>query len=66
MSSQPPKDDRGAKPEEGPDPARYDPWSGNRMAGMRWFAASTLIHAALLVLFATVSVTVRNTSRLGR
>ena len=34
-----------------PEPPRFDPWSGNRVGGIRWFAASTLIHAGLLVLF---------------
>jgi hypothetical protein len=40
------------------DPARFDPWSNQRIGGVRWFALSTLVHALLLVIFATVSITV--------
>jgi hypothetical protein len=58
VSSQTSKDDRDATAGAAIDPARYDPWSGNRLAGMRWIAASSVIHAVLLVLFATVSLTV--------
>lgn len=45
----------------GPDPARFDPWSGRRYGGVQWFAASTLVHAGLLFAFATVSLTVIRT-----
>ena len=41
-----------------PDPAKFDPWSGNKLGGVRWFAFSTLVHVGLLVAFATVSLTV--------
>ena len=41
-----------------PDPSRFDPWSGNRYGGLRWFAFSTVFHVGLLVLFATVTLTV--------
>jgi hypothetical protein len=58
VSSQPPNDDRDTIPEQELDPARYDPWSGQRFAGVQWFAASGVIHAALLVLLATVTLTV--------
>lgn len=40
------------------DPRRFDPWSGGRFGGLRFFAASTVIHVGLLFLFATVSITV--------
>jgi hypothetical protein len=43
------------------DPARFDPWSGHHFGGARFFAASTLIHAGLLLLFATLSFTVIKT-----
>lgn len=42
------------------DPQRFDPWAGSSYGGVRWFAASTLIHGALLVVFATVTLTVIN------
>jgi hypothetical protein len=44
-----------------PDPSQFDPWSGKHFGGARWFAASTLIHVAALVLLATVSLTVMRT-----
>jgi von Willebrand factor type A domain len=43
------------------DPARFDPWSGAHFGGARFFAASTLIHVGLLLLFATISFTVMKT-----
>jgi hypothetical protein len=43
------------------DPSRFDPWSGNRFGGARFFAASTLLHVGLLLLFATLSFTVVKT-----
>ena len=43
------------------DPARFDPWSGHHFGGARFFAASTLIHIGLLVLFGTLSFTVMKT-----
>jgi hypothetical protein len=43
------------------DPRRFDPWSGSSYGGMRWFAVSTLVHVGLLVLFATVTLTVIQT-----
>lgn len=39
-------------------PPRFDPWSGNRYGGVRWFAFSTAFHVGLLLLFATVTLTV--------
>jgi hypothetical protein len=47
--------------ENAADPARFDPWSGNLYGGARFFAASTLIHLGLLVLFAGISLTVIKT-----
>jgi von Willebrand factor type A domain-containing protein len=41
-----------------PAPPRFDPWSGNRYGGLRWFAFSTLFHVGLLFLLATVTLTV--------
>jgi len=46
---------------EDQDPSRFDPWSGHHFGGARFFAASTLIHAGLLVVFATLSFTVFKT-----
>ncbi len=43
------------------DPSRFDPWSGKRLGRLRFFAASTVIHVALLFLFATLSVTMIQT-----
>jgi hypothetical protein len=40
------------------DPLRFDPWSGKRMGGLRWFAVSSVVHVGLLILFATISITV--------
>src|SRR5262245_52419899 len=40
------------------DPLRFDPWSGQRMGGLRWFAVSSVVHVGLLLLFATISITV--------
>jgi len=40
-----------------PDP-RFDPWSGHRFGGLRWFAFSTAFHVGLLFLLATVTLTV--------
>ena len=46
-------------PTGGPSvPPRFDPWSGNRYGGLRWFAFSTLFHVGLLFLLATVTLTV--------
>jgi len=39
-------------------PPRFDPWSGSHYGGIRWFAASGIAHALLLLLFATVTLTV--------
>lgn len=44
--------------EKSPDPKRFDPWAGSGYGGARWFAVSTLIHAALLATVATVTLTV--------
>src|SRR5579862_2046146 len=41
-----------------PTPSRFDPWSGNRYGGARWFAFSTAFHVGLLLLFATITLTV--------
>lgn len=43
------------------DGARFDPWSGHHFGGVRFFAASTIVHAGLLVLLATLSFTVIKT-----
>lgn len=56
-------DDRPAEPapsaaELNADPARFDPWSGAQYGGARFFAASTVIHLGLLLLFAGASLTV--------
>ncbi len=40
------------------DPARFDPWSGHQYGGARFFAASTVIHVVLLLVFAGISLTV--------
>jgi len=40
------------------DPTRFDPWSGQRFGGLRWFAFSTVVHVGLLFLLATVTLTV--------
>jgi von Willebrand factor type A domain-containing protein len=45
-------------PPVSPQPPRFDPWSGNRYGGLRFFAFSTLVHVGLLLLFATVTLTV--------
>lgn len=47
--------------EASPDPSQFDPWSGKKFGGARWFAASTLIHVGALVIFATISLTVIRT-----
>lgn len=44
-----------------PDPARFDPWSGHQYGGARFFAASTVIHVVLLLVFAGISLTVMRT-----
>jgi hypothetical protein len=41
--------------------ARFDPWAPRPYAGLRWFAASTALHAGLLALFATITITVVRT-----
>jgi len=40
------------------DPKRFDPWSGSSYGGLRWFAVSSIVHVGLLILFATVTLTV--------
>jgi len=45
-------------PSPAPDSSRFDPWSGSRFGGLRWFAVSTACHVALLFLLATVTLTV--------
>jgi hypothetical protein len=37
---------------------RFDPWSGHRFGGVRWFAFSTALHVGLLFVLATVTLTV--------
>jgi hypothetical protein len=49
------------QPGEDQDPSRFDPWSGHHFGGARFFAASTLIHVSLLLLFGTLSFTVMKT-----
>jgi hypothetical protein len=46
---------------EAEDPSRFDPWSGHHFGGARFFAASTLMHAGVLLLLATLSFTVFKT-----
>jgi hypothetical protein len=41
-----------------PDPARFDPWSGQRFRGLQFFAASSVVHVGLIVLLGTVTLTV--------
>jgi len=41
-----------------PTPPRFDPWSGNRYGGARWLAFSTAFHVGLLLVFATITLTV--------
>lgn len=41
-----------------PDPARFDPWSGKRFQGLRWFGFSALVHVGLLFLLGTITLTV--------
>jgi hypothetical protein len=38
--------------------ARFDPWSGHKLGGLRFFAVSSVIHVALLLGLATLSFTV--------
>ncbi len=46
-------------PNPGPSPApRFDPWAGSRFGGIRWFTFSVALHVGLLLLFATVTLTV--------
>lgn len=48
-----------AKSDQAPqDPKRFDPWSGSSYGGLRWFAVSSVVHVGLLILFATVTLTV--------
>jgi hypothetical protein len=51
----------GRSQENAPDPAQFDPWSGKHFGGVRWIAASTLIHVGALVALATISLTVMRT-----
>ena len=45
--------------DSGPSAApRFDPWAGSRFGGVRWFAFSVVLHVGLLLLFATVTLTV--------
>jgi hypothetical protein len=41
-----------------PDPARFDPWSGKRLSGLRWFGVSAVVHVGLLIVLGTVTLTV--------
>lgn len=43
-----------------PGPERFDPWAGQGARGASWFALSSVIHIALLFLFATATMTVIN------
>jgi hypothetical protein len=43
------------------DPLRFDPWSGSQYGGARFFAVSTLVHVALLLVLAGISLTVIRT-----
>jgi len=47
-----------SKPPATPAPARFDPWSGQRLRGLRFFAVSTVVHAGILVLFGTITLTI--------
>jgi hypothetical protein len=46
-----------APPRSHRDP-RFDPWSGHRFGGVRWFAFSSVLHVGVLFLLATVTLTV--------
>ncbi|HYD50602.1 MAG TPA: vWA domain-containing protein [Terriglobales bacterium] len=47
-------------------PERFDPWAGNRGRGARWLVLSAAIHVGLLVLLATVTLTVmQNVEKIG-
>jgi len=48
-------------PEAQRNAARFDPWAPRPYSGLRWLAASSALHAGLLVLFATISITVVRT-----
>lgn len=43
------------------DPASFDPWARPAGGGLRWMLVSAAVHAGLLALFATVSITVIQT-----
>jgi len=45
-------------PPQGSPPQRFDPWAGHGYGGVRWFALSTVVHVGLLLLLATVTLTV--------
>jgi len=51
----------GVRKESEPNAARFDPWAPRPYSGLRWLAASTALHVGLLVLFATISITVVRT-----
>ncbi|HVN85871.1 MAG TPA: vWA domain-containing protein [Candidatus Binatia bacterium] len=40
------------------EPPRFDPWSGQRLRGLRFFAVSGAVHAGLLILFGTITLTI--------
>jgi len=44
-----------------PPPARFDPWAPHRASGVAWLTVSTAAHVGLLVVFATVTLTVMRT-----
>jgi hypothetical protein len=46
------------EPVSPPPPPRFDPWAGSRLGGVRWLAFSTACHVGLLLLFATITLTV--------
>src|SRR5262245_49348816 len=41
-----------------PPPQRFDPWAPHRGRTARWLVLSTLVHAGLLFVFATLTLTV--------
>jgi von Willebrand factor type A domain len=45
-------------PRPEPDPARFDPWSGRRFQGLRWFGFSAVVHVGLLFLLGTITLTI--------
>ncbi len=47
-----------ASPSKIPPATQFDPWSGQRYGGLRWLAVSSTVHAGVIFLLATVTLTV--------